>query len=242
MRIVECEQGTAQWLTERVGRITASRVTEALSKFKAKNKDGEETAERRNYKVDVIVERLTGRSTENFMSPEMVWGSENEPYARAAYDQQFDVMTEKVGFILHPRFDWSGASPDALAGDDGGVEIKAPKTATHLKWMMAGVVPEEHQDQCLWNMACAERSWWDFVSFDPRLPDGLNLFTVRMPRDDIRIHAMEYEIAKFHGEVEEVIASLKSRIKIAPPKPDGPSEYDKWMAMIHPGLMDEVVP
>src|SRR5579871_235731 len=78
MRVVECEQGSAAWLQARLGNITASRVCEALSKFKTKQG---ETMERYNYRVDMIVERLTNRSTENFISPEMIWGREHEDEA-----------------------------------------------------------------------------------------------------------------------------------------------------------------
>ncbi|MGH2506004.1 MAG: lambda exonuclease family protein [Ktedonobacteraceae bacterium] len=231
MRIVECEQGSAQWLDERVGRITASRVAEALSKYKLKSKTDAETAERRNYKVDLIVERLTGRSTENFNSPEMQWGTLYEPEARTAYEMQSDVMTEQVGFILHPLWDFSGASPDSLIGLDGGLEIKCPKSATHYKWRKAGVVPEEHQAQVLWNMHCAGRAWWDFASYDPRMPDGLRLFVVRMYRDDDRITEIEAEVMRFNQEIEAEIA--EDRKCIVAPQPKAPTDhYDDLMQII----------
>lgn len=232
MRVVECEQGSAEWLQNRVGRITASRVCEAMSRFK--NKDGE-TAERKNYKTDMIVERLTGRSTENFVSPEMVWGRDNEQGARTAYEMEKGVMTRQVGFILHPTLDHVGASPDSLV-DDGGLEIKCPKTATHIKWMLAGVMPEEHVDQVQLNIVCAETLWWDFMSYDPRLPEGIDRFIVRVPRDDKRIAEMEGEAIQFDKEIEQVIAFLRQREKpiVAKPAPpvDNRSDYDQLMEMI----------
>lgn len=217
MRVIECEQGSAEWLQERVGRITASRICEAMSRFA--KKDGE-TMERKNYKTDMIVERLTGRSTENFVSPEMVWGRDNEELARSAYECEKNVLTRQVGFILHPTMDFAGASPDSLL-DGGGLEIKCPKTATHIKWMLNSAdVPEEHQDQCLWNMACAEAPWWDFMSFDPRLTSaGIDTFIVRMHRDDKRIAAMEVEAVQFNDEVNQVIAFLRKRAKVPVARP-----------------------
>lgn len=212
MRVVECEQGSAEWLASRVGLITASRVGELLSKYKSDKKAGAETAERYNYKIDVIVERLTGRSTENFVSPEMIWGRENEDDARTAYEIDQAVMTEKVGFILHPKYDWAGASPDSLVRLDGGLEIKAPKSATHLKWMREGVVPEEHRPQMLLNMVCAERAWWDFASYDPRMPAGLRLFTARLEFDPIRAAELEAEAVKFNDEIDAVLAELGKRV------------------------------
>lgn len=232
MRVIRCEQGSAEWLQERVGKITASRISEAMSRYKIQSKVGGETAERKNYKTDMIVERLTGRSTENFVSPEMIWGRDNEQAARTAYEMEKGVMTQQVGFILHPTLDYVGASPDSLV-DDGGLEIKCPKTATHIKWMRLGVCPEEHVDQVQLNILCAETAWWDFMSFDPRLPEGIDRFIVRVPRDDKRIAEMEAEFVAFNGEIEQEIAWLRKRVvKRAAPPVDKRSEYDQLMAML----------
>ncbi len=258
MRVVNCEQGSAQWLQIRTGKITASRVAECLSKYKSlgPKKDGTprkndrsncETAERMNYRIDLIVERLTGRSTENFVSPEMIWGRDNEDAARIAYELSQDVMTERVGFILHPSYDFCGASPDSLVGNNGGLEIKAPKSATHWKWRREKVVPEEYQPQCLLNMLCAEREWWDFCSFDPRLPEGANLFIVRMHRDEERIKAMEEEMLRLDEEIESEIAS-EGLVKWKPPV-ELPEESalpapdpSQWAAAFDEFMQGEVIP
>lgn len=236
MRVVKCQQGSAEWLEYRRGRITASRIADVIDRLKK----GGEGASRRNYRTEIIAERLSGRSEEHYVSPEMDWGSEYEAHARAAYEIANDVMADTVGFILHPTLDYSGASPDSLIGDDGGLEVKCPKTTTHIKWMQAGVVPEEHQAQCLWNMACAERLWWDFVSYDPRLPDGLKIFIVRMERDGTRIADIEAEVIQFNQEVEFAVAQLRKKVIERPAPPvdtrsefvDTRSEFDQLMAMM----------
>ena len=212
MRVVDCEQGTAQWLDVRRGKITASRIADVLDVLKK----GGEGASRRNYRIELIAERLTGRSEDHYTSPEMMWGTDCEPFARAAYEIGTGVMVDTVGFVLHTAFDFAGSSPDGLVGSDGGLEIKCPKTTTHLKWMLAGVVPEEHQAQCLWNMACCERSWWDFMSYDPRLPDGLRIFIVRMQRDNERIAQIQDEVMRFNNEVDSYTKFLKERVKETP--------------------------
>jgi hypothetical protein len=182
-------------------------------------KKGGEGADRRNYRIEQIAERLSGRSEDHYVSPEMEWGSEFEPIARSAYEIATESMVDTVGFVLHPTFDFAGSSPDGLVGKDGGIELKCPKTTTHLKWLMAGEVPEEHQAQCLWNMVCCERSWWDFMSFDPRLPEGLKVFIVRMERDEEKIVAIEADVARFNDEVEAAIAQLGGRRKERPEPP-----------------------
>lgn len=205
MRVIECVQGTPEWLHVRTGRITASRVGDVVAKRK---RGTEEMACRRDYRMELLCERLTGRAADHYVSPDMDRGSEQEPYARAAYEVATGAMVDQVGFILHPTMDFSGASPDSLVDLDGGLEIKAPKTATHIEWMDAGNVPEEHVPQMLWNMCCAERDWWDFLSFDDRLPPGLRTFACRLQRDEKRIAEMEYEVMQFNYEIEEMCKRL----------------------------------
>lgn len=229
MRIVECEQGTAQWLDIRRGKITASRIADVMDFLKK----GGEGASRRNYRTELLAERLSGRGEDHYVSAEMEWGTEFEPQARAAYEIANDVMVAQIGFVLHPVFDFAGSSPDGLVGDDGYAEFKCPKTTTHLKWLQAGVVPEEHRDQCLFNMRCEERSWADFVSYDPRLPDGLRIFVARMERDDKRIADIDAEVERFNEEVQAVQSQLSSRIVVRPKPPvDTRSDLDQLMAMI----------
>lgn len=215
MRVIDCEQGSAQWLDARRGKITASRIAEVMDFLKK----GGEGASRRNYRTELLAERLSGRGEDHYVSAEMEWGTEFEPHARAAYEIANDVMVNQIGFVLHPEFDFAGSSPDGLVGADGYVEFKCPKTTTHLKWMQAGIVPKEHQDQCLFNMRCEERAWADFVSYDPRLPDGLRIFVVRMERDDERIARIDEEVARFNEEVEAVRIQLSSRIIVRPARP-----------------------
>lgn len=229
MRVIKCQQGSAEWLDVRRGKITASRIADVMDRLKK----GGEGASRRNYRTELLAERLSGWSEDHYVSPEMEWGNEYEKHARAAYEIANDVMVDRVGFVLHPVFDFAGSSPDGLVDTDGYVEFKCPKTTTHLKWMQAGVVPEEHQDQCLFNMRCEERSWADFVSYDPRLPDGLKIFIARMERDDKRIAEIESEVIQFNEEVEFAVAQLRKKVVERPAPPvDTRSDFDQLMAMM----------
>jgi putative phage-type endonuclease len=199
VRVIECQQNTPYWLKIRTGRITACRMADVMAKPK---RGAQELRRKSNYRMELLCERLTGRAADHYVSRAMEHGAENEPFARAAYEVATETMVDQVGFMLHPMMDFSGASPDSLVGTNGGLEIKCPETATHLEWMEAGVVPEEHQDQMMWNMECGERDWWDFLSFDPRLPIGIRCFIARLHRDEVRIAEMEMEVQKLHAEVE----------------------------------------
>jgi hypothetical protein len=212
VRIFDCEQNSAEWIWVRTGRITASRMCDLMATLKR----GGEAASRRDYRAELIAERLTGKTEDRYLSKEMQFGIEQEPFARTAYEIRTENMVDQAGFIFHPRLDFSGASPDGLIGQDGGLELKCPKTTTHLAYMTAGTVPEEHQYQMLWNMACADREWWDFASFDPRLPEKLRLFIVRMPRDEARIDEIEREVLKLNSEVQNICTQLGVVVHLPP--------------------------
>jgi len=206
VRVIDFPQGSAEWLASRAGRVTASRIADVLARIK-----NGEAAARRDYRAQIVAEILTGKPQDSgFINDEMRWGVEQELFARAAYEVATDTLVDKVGLVLHPEIDRAAASPDGLAGD-GLVEIKCPKTATHLEYLLAGEVPSKYRPQMLWQMACTERTWCDFVSFDPRLPQDLQLFKVRLDRDDKVIKEMETEVRKFLEEVDEVIEKLNQR-------------------------------
>ena len=205
MNIVNVEQGTDEWKAARAGKVTASRINDILAKVKTG-----EAADRRNYRAQIVAEIMTGVPQEtSFYSAEMKWGNEQEPYARAAYEMRKNVLVDQVGMVLHPTIERCAASPDGLVGDDGLVEIKCPLPANHIDYLLGGVAPAKYQNQMLWQMACTERQWCDFVSFDPRMPEEFQLFVVRFRRDEERIKAMEAEVEEFLLSAMQVIDKLR---------------------------------
>jgi len=191
------------WWAARLGKVTASRVADVV----AKTKSGY-SASRQNYLADLIVERLTGQKASNFSNAAMDWGVEQEPAARAAYSARTGELVEEVGFIDHPTIAMSGASPDGFVGE-GCVEYKCPNTATHLEYLLAGKPPEKYVTQMQWQMACTGKTFCEFVSYDPRLPEHLQMLIVRVPRDDKRIAELEDEVRKFLAELDEKVTKLK---------------------------------
>jgi putative phage-type endonuclease len=198
MPVIEVEQGSADWLKMRVGMCTGSRIIDVVTKLKK----GGYCAARQDYLMELVVERLTGLNADNYVSPAMQWGIDNEQFAVAAYEIERDVMLEPGGFAMHPEIKWFGASPDRRIGENGLLEVKCPTSRTHLRYLIENVVPIEYQPQMLAEMACSEREYVDFVSFDPRFPPGLQLFVKRFERNDELIAIMETEIRQFLTEVE----------------------------------------
>jgi len=191
----EIVQGTEEWLQARLGFCTASRVSDALA--------GKDTEARKNYLWQLVAERLTKMPQAGFApNAAMIRGTEQEPIARAAYEAHTGVFVDQVGFVPHPTIKWLGASPDGLVGHEGLVELKNPNSATHLQYRKAGKVPTKYKNQMMLQLACTQRKWCDFVSFDSRLPVSKMLFIVRFEPEQKEIDEMLDKIQVFLSEVE----------------------------------------
>jgi len=200
-------QGSDEWIAARLGKVTASRMADLM----ARTKTGY-SASRANYMAELICERLTGSQADRFTNAAMQWGTDTEPQARAAYEFLTGNDVQEVGFVDHPSISMAGASPDGLVGDDGLLEIKCPNTATHIETLLANAVPDKYRKQMLWQMACTGRAWCDFVSFDPRLPGDMQLWSTRVTPEPGELSAMETEVETFIAELDAKIASLKERV------------------------------
>jgi len=197
------EQGTDEWFAARIGKVTASRVADVI----AKTKTGYSSS-RDNYMAQLICERLTNQKADGFTNAAMQWGTETEPLARISYEVAQNVLVDEVGFVPHPKILMAGASPDGLIGDNGLLEIKCPNTATHIDTLLSETVPGKYNTQMQFQMACTDREWCDFVSFDNRLPTELQLFVKRVPRDNVFIRLIEGEIVQFIAELDDKINKL----------------------------------
>ena len=206
MKIVECVQGSEEWIAARVGKVGASRIADIV----AKTKSGYSTS-RANYAAELIAERLTGKKAEGFTNAAMQWGTDNEPQARAMYEFMRNVSVVEVGIVLHPTIENAQASPDGLVGDDGLVEIKCPLTSTHISTLRGGEIDGKYMKQMQWQMACCGRAWCDFVSFDPRLPAEMQMFVQRVFRDDAFIAELEREAVLFLAEIDNTISTLSAK-------------------------------
>lgn len=202
------EQRSDEWFAIRCGKVTASAIKDVMSKTKTG-----ETAGRRNYRAQLIAERLTGVVQETYTNSAMLWGIEQEDKARCAYEFSTGQTVKQKGFIIHETIDMAGMSPDGLVGDKGLVEIKCPNTANHIDYMTSDEVPKQYVKQMQWQMACSGREWNDFVSYDPRMPVELQLFIKRLERDDKMIKDMEDAVTLFLSEVDATIEKLNELAK-----------------------------
>lgn len=195
------EQRTEEWFAARLGKVTASKVASVLAK--------KDSATRSDYLTDLVLERLTGRQQEFYQNEAMQWGTETEPQARMAYEAARNTLVDELGFIDHPTIANFGCSPDGVIGEDGLIEIKCPNSKTHLSTLLSGKAPTKYIPQMQTQMAVMGKKYCDFVSFDPRLPEDLQLFIVRVERDDEYIAKLEEEVSAFLKEVDETVTKLK---------------------------------
>ena len=196
------EQRSEEWFKARLGKVTASRVADVLAKIKSG-----ESASRRNYKIQLVSERLTGEKQETYINQAMQDGIDREFYARERYVQQFGEV-EEVGFIQHPTLE-AGASPDGMVGEDGIIEIKCPMGTTHTETLMSQDVPSKYMPQIQFQLLCTGRKWCDFVSYNPMFPEHLQVFVKRVEADQDYQKELEVEVKQFLSEVDDVINKLK---------------------------------
>lgn len=198
------EQGSDEWFEARLGRATGSRFKDVMTKIRSG-----EAAGRKNYRVELVAERLTGQREELWKSPAMLWGTETEPLARLRYALNTGNDVEECGFFAHETL-MAGASPDGLVNDDGLLEIKCPNSATHIETLRQQRVPYQYYWQVMGQIWLTGRKWCDFVSFDPRMPINAQYICIRVERDEAKISELESEVTEFLNEVEQDLKFVKN--------------------------------
>jgi putative phage-type endonuclease len=206
----QLQQGTDEWLNFRLGKASASRVNDVM----AKNKSGP-SATRKNYLMELLCQRLTGRREESFTSAAMQRGTEKEPIARSMYEVDKGVMVDEVGCFVHPDIPNFIASPDGLVGSDGLLEIKNPNTAQHVDFLRTGKIDSAYELQMLSQMICTGRRWVDYVSYDDRLSEGLQYRCIRFHFDKERADAIQIEVRQFLSELDALEAEMRAMMQQA---------------------------
>lgn len=199
------EQGTDEWRVERLGVFTASRAGDLMLRTKA----GCPTSKRKDYIIQIALERITGELPEFIQTAAMLEGTERERTASLAYQFYTGSETAQTGFW---KLDYYGASPDDLVGEDGGVEYKNPKSTTHLNTLKTGEIPEYYYWQIIQNLLVTGREWWDFVSYHPAFPPDSQLFVKRVNCQEVLddIEALKQELAQAELEVIDYIKFIES--------------------------------
>ena len=207
--ILDVEQGTPEWLQARTGLLTGSRASDAIGVLKS----GKESAARRDYRIQLVSERLTGRPQEDtFVNAAMQHGTDTEPAARGAYEAITGQLIRQTGFIQRPDV-LAGCSLDGHVGSlEGILELKCPKTATHLGYLLRPhELPKRYIPQVTHNLWVTGATWCDFVSFDDRLPEPMQLFAVRVRAEELGVETYAEKALAFLAEVDAELAKLQEQ-------------------------------
>jgi YqaJ-like viral recombinase domain len=209
--VIECEQRSDEWRAARVGRLTGSRAPHMMARIKSG-----EAAARRNLRIGMGLERITGNPYERaFSSRYTDQGIDTEPLAIAAYEARTGNIVERTGFLACDSI-MAGCSLDGHINDfEGIIEAKCPESATHYGYLKTGEIPDEYRWQCLHNMWVSNAKWVDFVSFDPSFPDDLQYLCVRVNRDEKEITGYELAATLFLAEVAVEVEDIKKLRKSA---------------------------
>jgi putative phage-type endonuclease len=211
MTVHDVVQRSPEWHALRLGRLCGSRAADML----AVGAKGQPLASRANLRVQLVLERITGRTQEaTFVTDAMQDGIDREEVARSVYEVLSGNATRLVGFVSHDELR-AGCSPDAMVSDDGILEIKCPIQATHWEYMKSGLVPDKYVKQCVHNMWITGAQWCDYVSFNPDFPDPLHARIVRVNRDARVMANYEAQVRKFLAEVDLEVQAVETMVNSA---------------------------
>lgn len=197
-------QRSEDWHADRCGKVTASRVKDISAKPKTGKAYNALT-------LTILTERLTGIQEETPTTGPMQWGIDQEIHAITAYENETGNFVVGTGLVDHPAIKMSGASPDGLVDQDGQLEVKCPNSQNHLNTVLTKEVPGEYIPQITWQLACTRRKWCDFVSYDPRLPEYLQLVIIRVFAKDLDIAGIEQSVIKFNQKIDQIVAELNPK-------------------------------
>lgn len=216
MKIYDVIQGTPEWTYLRAGIPTASNFDRIVTP------KGKISTQAEKYMFELLAERMMQHPVAEFMSRWMDRGSQTEAEAVAFYSFARDMETEKVGFITNDA-GTIGASPDRLVGEAGLLEIKVPKEATHVSYMMqSGSSYDEYKVQTQGQLWIAEREWNDLLSYHPELPEAL----IRITRDEPFIKILDSAVTAFSEQLEAAFEICRSRGWVRAPKPREKSQSE----------------
>lgn len=204
--VVDCEQRSPEWQAARLGLLTGTSAHDML----ATTQKGEFTSARRNLRIRLCLERITGRSLEStYGSKWMQMGTEAEPDAVATYEALTGTVVARSGFLRHTDLA-AGVSLDGHVGDfDGLVEAKCPIPATHLDYLRTGKVPLDYLRQVQHALWLTGAAWCDWLSYQPAFPEPLQTKLVRVVMTEAERASYELMVRTFLREVDAEEAEVR---------------------------------
>lgn len=205
IEVLAVAQRSEAWIAARLGRLTASRAGDMLARVKSG-----EAASRRTLRLQLVLERLTGRSQERaVLTPAMQEGIDREADARGAYEAETGALVETVGFLAH-RTLMVGASLDGHLGDfEHLLSIKCRQPAAHYEFLRTGAIPADALAQMRHEAWLTGAARHEYVSWQPDFPPPLRLRRRVLRREELDIEAYAAEALAFLREVDREEAAVR---------------------------------
>jgi len=201
MKFYDIEQGSEEWFELRKGKFTASIFSDL---FMGKTTKGYEKAI-----YQVVFERLTGESPENFTNEWMERGKELESEAIEKYEMMTFTKVSNGGFV--ELNEWIGCSPDGFINDGLGdpkqllIEVKCPAFNTMINYLLDKKLPKIYEKQVQGQMYVTGAKWCDFMCYHPKLKPLI----IRVERDETIIKEIEDKLNESIEKVKSIIKLLK---------------------------------
>ena len=197
---LQLEQLSDEWFQARVGVPSASCFDKIVTS------KGEPSKQAVNYAYTLAGERIAGAKAETHQSYAMARGCEMEAEARQLFKLITGHQVRQTGILYPDENKRFSCSPDGLIDEaETGLEIKSPLIHTHVAYLLARKLPTEYVQQVQGSMLITGFRTWHFFSYYPGLPP----LHIEVPRDDVFIHRLSFEIDKFCALVESTVEKLK---------------------------------
>ena len=176
---LDIEQNTDEWLGLRLGKVTGSGLSKIMANY---GKAFGEPA--KNYASEIALEQVTGKSQGvHYTNAHMDRGHEQEPIARAMYEEKYFCEVSNGGFFDNGK---TGCSPDGLIYLDGVIEIKCVIGSVQFKTIKRNKFDPTYKWQLVFELKETGRDWVDYVSYSSDFPEGNRLFEYRADKDDFK--------------------------------------------------------
>jgi len=206
-KVLTIDQRSDEWFEARLGKATGSRFGDIMAQTRGKT----EAAARKNYRAQLVSERLTSEKESSYTTAAMQWGVDNEDTARLAYELETGLTVATTGMYIHDTLA-AAVSPDGLVETDGLLEIKCPNTATHIETLKRKTVPQYYYWQVIGQLWLTGRDWCDFVSYDPRLIENAQMIIIRVEREESQeyIDELAEAVETFLQEVDAEVEFIRN--------------------------------
>lgn len=208
-----------EWLKERLGKVTGSQLGKLVKKDRSggyKLSDGK-VASDLLYKIAwerFLVTESDGMNRLNVSSQAMQHGNDYELDAIKAFEEQTGIEVKLGGYQFQKYNEFFGGTPDGYIDDETIIEIKAPwNGGNHLKTLLTKeIYNPEHFYQVQGYMLITGAKKCIYCTYDPDLPEGINLAIIEIERDEEVIEAIKSIINECKNIIEDLINKVQEKL------------------------------